>query len=437
MAAEHDAFREFSREPVRLGQGPDLIREAYEYRDARFDHHRLRVAEELARTVALDKSASWHVVMSLHLLAVTLSGQIAPMRTIALLAAPIDTLVNRVVSEGDREMVRFAALLVRTVSMAASKADNYVLAFAQINRAHELIRAAYARDEHPDRLTLEALQQVCLQESGQLARNAEVGLLELNQATRAELQRGELPARGLKPEILRRIRVLALASVNAAGTASRITAQLHTPGRELPAIAAGESESLAVANWVVTANIMFMRAILLLATVESAAGGNCGDRLDWVPPLYLQTVTTKGATFQKSHCMDLARVALHYSCMANGATPYRVCKLAGVRLANGVPGYLTDGKPLLDMARCSQELIAGGHDAGILDNIAFSQVHRVLQKRSSQRYEGWLQGHREARQTLIDRTGDLDVQLRLAATGPDALHYTSRMVERRSRYAWW
>jgi hypothetical protein len=200
---------------------------------------------------------------------------------------------------------------------------------------------------------------------------------------------------------------------------------------EPPAKASVEDEHLAVANWSVTANIMFMRA-LLLATADFAAGKDGVRRVDMIPYLYWQTVTTRGATFQTSHSMDLTRVALHYSFLADGRTPYR--KVRGATLADAVPEYLTDPQPRLDMLRCSRELIAAGRDAGILDNVAFKTVHNMLQCHSSRNYERWLQCHRTDRVTA---TGDVDIQLRLASAGPDLdpLDYTSRMVERTRRYA--
>lgn len=432
MAAARERVRGV---PVRLEQDPrDLVHQAYAYRSAHYPvEERLGMAEQLADRLARDRSASWHDAMSLHLIAYTLSAQIPPKQLIALLDPPVTALSRRAGSEP--EMLRFAALLVRTVSMAANKADEYVAAFYAINRAHQLIRLAYQSGGNRDRRTREALQQVFLQESGQLARNAEVGLLELDRTRRLQLHsdHGDRPARRLNRGLLGRIRLLARASVITSAAASRIMADLRADqDRVLPVTASAEDEHLAVAIWSVTANIMFMRALLLLATADFAAGKDGTRRVDMIPYLYWQTVTTRGATFQTSHSMDLTRVALHYSFLAAGRTPYR--KVKGATLASAVPDYLTDAKPMLDMERCSRELIAAGHNAGILDNVAFKTVHDVLQRHSSQNYEPWLQRHRTDR---IAATGDVDVQLRLASTGPDldALDYTSRMVERTRRYA--
>ncbi|MGH3942748.1 MAG: hypothetical protein ACRDTG_29825 [Pseudonocardiaceae bacterium] len=421
--------------PVRLERDPQcLIQQAYLYRGTKYSvEERLGMAEQLADRLARDESASWHDAMSLHLIAFTLSAQIPPKQLIAMLDPPVTTLSKRAVREP--EMLRFAALLVRTVSMAANKADEYVAAFYSINRAHQLIRLAYRPGASHDGLTLEALQQVFLQESGQLARNAEVGLLELDRTTRLQLHsdHGDQPTRRLSRKLLSQIRVLARASVITSAAASRIMVDLRTDqDRQLPANGSAEDEHLAVASWSVTANIMFMRSLLLLATADFAAGKNGTRRVDMIPGLYWETVTTKGATFQASHSMDLTRVALHYSFLADGRTPYR--KVKGAKLASAVPGYLTDTGPLLDMTRCSRELLQSGHNAGILDNIAFTSIHNVLQRYSSLHYEPWLQRHRTDR---IARTGDVDVQLRLASAGPelDALDYTSRMVESTRRYA--
>jgi len=418
--------------PVRLAEDRrDLIQQAYDHRGA--DHgveERLGMAVQLARRLARDDSAGWDVAMSLHLLAFTLSGQIPPKRLIALLDPPVTALSRRAVREP--EMLRFAALLVRTVSMAANKADDYVAAFYSINRAHRLLGPA---EVGRDRMTMEALQQIYLQESGQLARNAEVGLLELDRTRRIRLHdHGDRPRRRLNPGVLHQIRVLARASVSAGANASRIMAQLRTDHQGLPAEASADDDHLAVATWSVTANIMFMRALLLLATADFAAGKNGERRVDTIPYLYWQTVMTENVKFQTSHSMDLTRVALHYSFLVGGKTPYRRAKVKGRKLADAVPEYLTDTNPMLDITRCSYELIKANHDAGILDNIAFSEVHNILQKHSSQHYEPWLQRHRTDR---TGRTGDVDVQLRLASAGPelDALDYTSRMVERTRRYA--
>lgn len=433
---EVSAERESSGEPLRgvpvrlEGDRRDLVQQAYDYRGA--DHgveERLGMAAQLARQLAEDDSAGWHVAMSLHLLAFTLSGQIPPRQLIVLLNPPVTTLSRRAVREP--EMLRFAALLVRTVSMAANKADDYVAAFYSINRAHRLLGLA---EVGGDRMTMEALQQIYLQESGQLARNAEVGLLELDRARRITLHKhGDQPKRRLNERVLHQIRVLARASVSAGANASRIVARLRTDQQGLPATVSADNDHLAVASWAVTANIMFMRALLLLATADFATGKNGARRVEMVPYLYWQTVTTEDAIFQTSHSMDLTRVALHYSFLADGMTPYRKVNVKGKKLANAVPGYLADTHPMLDKARCSSELIKAGHNAGILDNIAFSKVHEILQKYSSQHYEPWLQRHRSDR---IAQTGDVDVQLRLASAGPelDALDYTARMVERTRRY---
>lgn len=417
--------------PVRLeGDRRDLVQQAYDYRGAKHGvEERLGMAAQLARQLAQDDSAGWHVAMSLHLLAFTLSGQIPPRQLIALLDPPVTTLSKR--ADREPEMLRFAALLVRTVSMAANKADDYVAAFYSINRAHRLLGLA---EVGGDRMTMEALQQIYLQESGQLARNAEVGLLELDRTRRIELHNhGDLPRRRLNEGVLHQIRVLARASVSAGAHASRIVARLGTDQQGLPATVSADNDHLAVASWAVTANIMFMRALLLLATADFAAGKNGTRRVEMVPCLYWETVTVENATFQTSHNMDLTRVALHYSFLADGRTPYRKVKVKGRKLANTVPDYLTDTHLMLDKTRCSFELIKAGHNAGILDNIAFSEVHKILQKHSSQHYEPWLRRHRIHR---TDRTGDVDVQLRLASAGPelDALDYTARMVERNRRY---
>ncbi|MGB8994639.1 MAG: hypothetical protein WCC65_04940 [Pseudonocardiaceae bacterium] len=435
VAAREGQDQRIRAVPVRLEEDPrDLVHQAYAHRGVDYRvEQRLGMAEQLADRLARDESASWQVAMSLHLIAFNLSAQIPPRQLIALLDLPVTTLSRRAIAEP--EMLRFAALLARTVSMAANKADEYIAAFYTINRAHQLIGFAFQSGARRDRRTMEALQQVYLQESGQLARNAEVGLLELDRGRRLALHsdHGDRPARRLDRGLLRRIRVLARASVITSAAASRIMADLRTDqDRELPVVGSAEDEHLAVANWSVTANIMFMRALLLLATTDFAAGKDGTRRVDMIPYLYWQTVTTRGATFQTSHSMDLTRVALHYSFLADGRTPYR--RVKGASLANAVPEYLTDTRLMLDTVRCSQELIGAGHDAGILDNVAFKTVHNVLQRCSSRHYETWLQGHRTDRVTA---TGDVDAQLRLASAGPelDALDYTSRLVERTRRYA--
>jgi hypothetical protein len=215
--------------PVRLEQDPrDLVHQAYAYRGAYYPvEERLGMAEQLADRLARDESASWHDAMSLHLIAFTLSAQIPPKQLIALLDPPVTALSRRAI--GEPEMLRFAALLVRTVSMAANKADEYVAAFYAINRAHQLIKLTYQPGGNRDRRTMEALQQVFLQESGQLARNAEVGLLELDRTRRLQLHsdHGDRPARRLSRGLLSRIRLLARASVITSAAASRIMADLR------------------------------------------------------------------------------------------------------------------------------------------------------------------------------------------------------------------
>jgi hypothetical protein len=45
---------------------------------------------------------------------------------------------------------------------------------------------------------------------------------------------------------------------------------------------------------------------------------------------------------------------------------------------------------MLDVARCSYELINADHDSGMFDNITFSRVHNILQKHSTRYDESWL-----------------------------------------------
>lgn len=375
---------------------------------------RVHYAEQWAQAIIANEGRLPHQAHALHLVAVPLSSQIKPQELMRILDRPIRMITAQC---SDLESLRFAALLARTSSMAMSKLDSYTEAFYGINRAYALLKKAR---ENPaatrDLVFLEAMQQVYLQESGQLARNAEAALLEWNPSVFArqvahpeDIHR---PERRLTNQTRKSLRVLAWGSTVAAFNAMRLVGTIGRIRQEQP------QESLYTPTWLMTTENMAMRALLLYTTIVALDGDGAAvePALSMIPAMYRTTITAVGAVPSTNHIMDLVRVSLHYSFLAEGRTPCRDVARSRVKPLASIPEFLRRDTGRLDLDACSASLLDNNHTANILDTIAYSGIYDLLQARSGttsrdKTYEPWVRQHRALR---LHRTNGENLQLRVA-----------------------
>ncbi|OUS97283.1 hypothetical protein CA951_02750 [Rhodococcus sp. NCIMB 12038] len=341
------------------------------------------------------------------------------------------------------ELGRYCGLIERTVSMAASKLDRYTGAFSYINRAH-----AALRDAPQDRQALtkeEALQQLYLQECGQLARNVEAALVEQDVERRILLRAGTPPTRSLQQgSDLQSIRIVARASAEAGTRACRLLDKIAAEAG-LPVLPDPEERRLATSSWFLTSNIMFVRALLLAATVELSAGMVDSDYLRSVPDLYARIVERpypsqpgSSASPSRNHLLDLTRIALHWSFLNQGTHPY-IKRSITLGLRKGIPAHLTDSVAgVLDAAACSQYLTQYGHDAGILDNLAHAETYLLFTNHGGtgpHSYQRWLADSRARHVVDDDQTAAEEFVRRTEQPTYGLMSRSARMVVRSNRYS--
>ncbi|MBT9299004.1 hypothetical protein KKP62_28950 [Rhodococcus sp. GOMB7] len=377
----------------------DLTHQAYEARGGS-KVRRVGLAHLLATRILSDGhdhgQSRIFEAEALHIVSVPLASEIPPAELSALLV-PCAVRLNELRRQNP-ELGRYCGLIERTVSMSASKLDRYTGAFAYINRAHIAMHDAPHNSRN---LTKEeALQQLYLQECGQLARNVEAALVEQDAERRALLRAGNPPTRSLRAGAdLRAIRIVARASAEAGARACRLLDKIATEVG-LPAVPDPEERRLATASWFLTSNIMYMRSLLLAATVEQSAGSFHSTYLQNVPDLFARVVEVPvsshmgaNAAPSKSHLLDLTRIALHWSFLNHGAHPY-IQRPLSLGIRRGVPPHLiagVDGN--LDAAVCSAYLTSHGHDAGILDILAHSETYLLFTHQGgigAQSFQQWL-----------------------------------------------
>jgi hypothetical protein len=372
---------------------------------------RLEMAQWLVTQIINPETSRWEHAHALHLVSVPLAGQIDPRILVGLLDKPIQFLYTE---RSDLDSLRFAALLARTDSMAMSKLNLYGQAFYRIKRAYQILNKAHAiKGATTDLILLEAIQQVYLQESGQLARNAEAALTEWDTRILTKQadhpQEPHPPAHKLPDSTQRSIRILAWGSAMAGFDAARLVTSIgKIRERE-------ERESLYTPTWIVTAEIMTMRALLLYATMAGLGRRKYAAVEPWtsmIPAMYRVALTTPGAKLGTSHVMDLIRIGLHYSFLEKGQTPFREVLKAKVQPSPTIPDFMCSSFQYLDLHACSQTLLENNHSAGILDTLAHQHVYDRLQSLSDSRYEQWVCSHRTLRMNR-PRNGIFD-QLKVA-----------------------
>jgi hypothetical protein len=432
-----------------LSDYQDLPARAYQARQQTREH-RERFARRLANTIVIKEGVSSQATVfeaeALHIVSTTLAGELPPRDLIELLRVPVVQLRDR--RSDAPELGYYCGLLVRTLSMAASKLDNYTGAFHQTNRAHR----AYGNTDGTGPsagVRNEARQQVYLQECGQLIRNVEAGLVESDPDARARQLTGEPPETALNPEFeLMPMRIIARAGAEAGRRACGILDDIRL-ARALDPTPDPEQRTLAVSSWVLTADIMYMRALLLASLLEMCVPH--GDRdthppyLDEVARMYqriteVSLVDLKHPKLSVPHQMDLTRNVLLWSFLTNSRHPYVENRHQLTRVRDGLPRYFVepvDGR--LDTAACSQALAENNHNAGILDNLGRSDPYRRLIDLSGPQaasYGSWLAGRHAYRRSRIDNDPDLEVlDVRAAnASIRRRLTHAAHMVRRSGRY---
>ncbi|MEN4476198.1 hypothetical protein [Mycolicibacterium cosmeticum] len=429
----------------------DLPAMAYQARQQPRDN-REKFARRLANTIVVKDGVSSQATVfgaeALHIVSTTLAGELPPRDLIELLRAPIMELRDR--RRDAPELGYYCGLLVRTVSMAASKLDNYTGAFHHTNQAHRAYRLTHGSSKTRRAVRDEAQQQVYLQECGQLIRNVEAGLVESDPAARARQLDGEPPDTCLDAELeLAPMLIIARAGAEAGRRACSILDRIKLE-RALDTKPDPERRTLAVRSWVLTADIMYMRALLLASLIELCVPQR--DRND--PPPYLDEVArmysritevslleTDHPTLTIPHQMDLTRNVLLWSFLTNTRHPYVKSRDSLVRVRDKLPKYFVEAdRGRLDTAACSAALAARNHNAGILDNLGRSEPYRRLIDLSGPRaasYGSWLAERHKYRRSRIESDPDLEVlDVRAAnATTRARLRHAARMVIRSGRYS--
>lgn len=416
----------------------DLPYEAYNARKLS-PQYRLGFAGEVIAQIleSGSREQGWvHRAEALHVVSVPLLNELAPKDLVDLLAPAVGRIIDHRSEYPD--LHRYSGLLLRTVSLAASKLDRYIVAFDVMNRAHTQL--ATSRRAHSAIYIAEAWQQIYLQECGQLSRNVEAALLEQDrELTRLNLF-GRLPNRDLdRHSELRPLRIVARAAAESGRLA---TAYINfVKAREgLPAAVDPENRRLAVSSWYVTSAIMYMRALLLAGLIELCAHADPSRYLLPVPDLWASIIESNGhddPALTVANQMDLARNGLIWAFLHSGEHPYVRTTSMGIR--RGVPDYLR--QPVgskLDTVRCADEIARNKHNAGILDNLAHSDTYRLLAERGGRGphgYEAWLD-HRHGRLTTVVDVNDAK-PAELRTVGSPTLRYlraTARMVLYSHRY---
>lgn len=442
------AYRESVAElvsPFRTsGNYRDLPHQAYDARAAS-KARRVGLAHALASRLlndnASDSQARLFEAEALHIVSIPLSSEIPPAELTAMLL-PCSVRLEQL-RHTDPQLGRYSGLIERTVSMAASKLDLYTYAFDRINRAHHALHDAPQDRESMTRE--EVLQQLYLQECGQLARNVEAALIEQDPVLREQLRAGQPPAKSLwSVSNPRALRVVARAGAESGYRACRLLDSIAAEAG-LPSVPNAEERRLATSGWFLTSNIMYLRALLLAATVELGARHTDTTYLRDVPGLYTRIVEAPLAsahlgtstTPAKSHLLDLTRIALHWSFLNNGAHPYVPSGLArGLR--PGIPNHLiksVDGR--LDTTACSQFLAQHSHDAGILDILAHIETYSLFGERGgggSHSYYQWLDNTRSRTVAVDDLSDGRDPSRRTHRPTHRLTLRAAHMVIRTGRY---
>ncbi len=349
-----------------------------------------------------------------HLILFSLSGEVDP----DLLWRVVREPVARVGELGLHypAVRRYSSLLRRTTSMIASKRDRYDAAYKGIIDAHQAIAQA-PDDAHLSKE--EAAQQIWLQECGQLVRLLETNMIESDIAARRRaLAHGEPPVNEQDADLLTTMARLARYGVYAGYQACRLLEAIESSRDALPHRPDGGDRMLAAAGWRLTARIMYMRAVLVQATIDLArkqGDDRWRDDGAWrvIVARVFEECLTADAPIEEPRLLDLNRVALHYSFLAGGAHPLARTSIFpdASRIARA-PHLFDTSHTTLDRYACSQALAEAKQDANILDNFGFSTFYRLFDDRGGEGargYTAWLKQHRDLHTAQLNRRIDDDV----------------------------
>lgn len=364
-----------------------------------------KLVAKLTRMSTLDDG--WvHRAEALHVVSVPMMTDLSPPEFFNLFAPAIAALLDQ--RANHPELLRYCALLLRSVSISASKLDRYTVAFGYMNRAHAHLAAAV--EDFETMTVAEARQQTYLQECGQLSRNVEATLIEQDEQILKRNLQGALPMRQLDPfDELEPLRVTARASAEAGRRGTYLIDAIKSRSG-LPTEPDPEGRRLATNSWFLTAKIMYMRSLLMAGLVEMCAGADPVRYFAPVPDLWAQVIEADPLrradepSLSPAHQMDMTRNGLIWAFLHNGDHPYRPNRLA--ILKKDVPKHLHIPKGgRLDTIASATALEARNHNAGILDNLAHVDTYRLLADRSGGAPDGfhaWTERRRRRLATTVD-----------------------------------
>lgn len=287
----------------------------------------------------------------------------------------------------DRDPGPYAALLLRAITIVHSKHHRYAQAEQWLGTAWGVLRPKLAIEVAGAGFVKnrEAAQQVALQASGMYMR-----MLEFRLADPAHRRATASQA----DAAWRELRLLARLGLGAAGFAlNELTAiddVFGLPERNSRTRASSKA-------WSVNTRCMYMRALLLQATLEAVQADRHGageahrrrERgrvrvfVDAVPRLYAEATSWP---LTPAFINELTRIALHYAFLSGlgflrpgaGPTPLprHLTTAAVLRLPNGT------AEPRFDVGAATAHLLDQGHDAGILASITHPEVRAALERRS-------------------------------------------------------
>lgn len=424
----------------------DLSHEAYAVREAsrseRLAYLGVLVNDTMMSTYDVYRLP--HLAKSIHVVSVPMLNEVAPSELLALLGPPVRVFMDR--RRDCPGVNRYIGLLLRTMSLAASKEDRYTNAFRFIDFAYR--RCLEDSAGFDDRLVLEALQQISLQECGQLCRNVEAALLEQDRL-RADANRGEKDGRRrLDDRLLTSMRVNVRGAVHAGEMADRYVTRLLFD-HDLPVKVDPDEDELAVSSWVLTCRIMYMRSLLLAELVDRCSGRADPGHLDKVPELWASIVERyphadhrSDPTLAKSHRCDMTRNALMWAFLTGCSHPYDRGRRRPIR--KGVPDFMVTpvARGRMDTRACADLLVDARQNANFIDDVAHLKVYQALVQgsmcseldRRVLSYEDWLR-YRARRILQIQPVGGtLTIARTTSRSTLDALVASARMVRGTDRH---
>ena len=309
--------------------------------------------------------------------------------------------------DSNRDPGPYASLLLRAITIVHSKHHRYTHAEQWLGTAWRWVRPSLNLEVGSAGFVKkrEAAQQVALQASGMYMR-----MLEFRLADPAH--RRATPSRA--DVTWRELRLLAKLGLGSAGFAlnelTKIDEVFELPERRSRAQASSKA-------WLVNTRCMYMRGLLLQATLEAVEADRCGTGelyerwerermqvfLNAVPLLYREATSRP---LSQTYLNELTRIALHYAFLSGmkllppgaGPTPLP----PHLKAPKAWPGPNGRVEYRFDVHRATQDLLDQGHDAGILASIAHPEVRAALARRSRPRpirdsgvedspYQEWLE----------------------------------------------